>query len=318
MNFPQPTIPAGRFLPSGQSQILFGINGGGIVDASGNGNDGSLTGGHCVKFSDTGTVAGTSYAPSVADFRAVLRVRRLSAVINSFVSKLLTTGNQRSFNLSTTAAGVLQFGYSTTGATTTTVTTSKTLTVGVDYLIDLRIVSGVVTLKVDGETVYQSGVLTIFDSTANIYFSGHATSGNGGFAMWDAKIYTGTTLQAWYPCAGGSGNTLYDVTGNARHAAKAGAGASFDWTETQNDFHYNLTHGFRLSSGVKIPALYDGSTAANGSAITNRRSAGHNGAESVVNFNYGGLPTWAYGAALPTGVSADIVNGYYFNLRNAL
>jgi hypothetical protein len=165
----------------------------------------------------------------------------------------------------------------------------------------------------DGALVFTRAIGPLYAS-AEAYLLSNPTA-TGRIKKWGCVLETNGARYHW-PFAEGSGTTFYDAGAAANHITFDGVG-TYDWA-TQDAYHYNITHGFRLSSGVKIPAKLDGSAAANGSAITNFRSAGHNGAESVVNFDYPGLTTWAHGATLPAGVSADIVNNVYFNLRHAL
>jgi len=62
-----------------------------------------------------------------------------------------------------------------------------------------------------------------------------------------------------------SGTTCHDVTGNENHVTlQAGVG----WTTDDGVTSWSLTKGFRLSGAVEIPALIDGSAAADGNPLT--------------------------------------------------
>lgn len=88
---------------------------------------------------------------------------------------------------------------------------------------------------------------------------------------------TGVDPVGWWPLAeGGSPTYAYDVSGNENHGTINGMTYS-----TDNDvFHYNIQKGFTDSSGVKIPALADGSADASGGAISNPAGYWHNDAET--------------------------------------
>lgn len=59
---------------------------------------------------------------------------------------------------------------------------------------------------------------------------------------------------------------------------------------TQDVFAYHATNGVRISGGNSIPALTDGSAAADNNALTNPAVAGHNGAESEIDFDPYNIP----------------------------
>lgn len=91
-----------------------------------------------------------------------------------------------------------------------------------------------------------------------------------------------------------SGHIFTFSEGDGLTAYNIGTGNDGTWTTsdepalhagTQDSYHHNWFYGFRLSSGVKIPALTDGSLAADGNAITNPAGTFHNGCETKV-----GLP----------------------------
>lgn len=87
-------------------------------------------------------------------------------------------------------------------------------------------------------------------------------------------------LTACWPLAEGAGQP-WDVSGLGRHAGLVTG--SDPWTQRQNSYHHNLSRGFRLVSGTKVPALVDGSgLAADGGALTNPPGPYHNGAETAL------------------------------------
>lgn len=94
------------------------------------------------------------------------------------------------------------------------------------------------------------------------------------------------------------GTTIYDVSGNSNHGTLNNATLASYWGQTQDDFHYNICHGFRDSSGVQIPALLDGSGAADGNPITNPSGYWHNGAATSLRFE-----------KAPELIQADIAEG---------
>lgn len=84
----------------------------------------------------------------------------------------------------------------------------------------------------------------------------------------------------WNPLSEGAGTTIYDVSWNWNHWTAVNTTEASFWGSTQDLYHYNLLNGFRQSWNVKIPALVDGSGAADGNAITNPAGDRHNGAET--------------------------------------
>ena len=88
-------------------------------------------------------------------------------------------------------------------------------------------------------------------------------------------------LVLWLPLAEGANSTAYDVSGNNND----GTYTNTPTHSTQDTFAYNTAYGFRLASGVYIPADADGVLAADGNAITNAAVDGHNGSEAHINFN---------------------------------
>jgi hypothetical protein len=85
-----------------------------------------------------------------------------------------------------------------------------------------------------------------------------------------AAIYAGEEIDSdpifWMPMSEGDGNTVYDVVNGDSYTITSYV--STMWDNTQDQFFYSFENGCRESSGVAIPALADGSTAATGDAIT--------------------------------------------------
>jgi len=96
-------------------------------------------------------------------------------------------------------------------------------------------------------------------------------------ALAGGKI-TGALLSL--PCAEESGPTIYDVSGGENNGTFIGTDAT-EW-QTQGSFHWNIEEGFRLSGAVKIPALADGSAAADSNPITNYAGSWHNDSETNI------------------------------------
>ena len=120
-----------------------------------------------------------------------------------------------------------------------------------------------------------------------------------------------------YPLAEGTGATVYNARANANHGTIGAAGTN--WSNLQSVYHYNMIYGFRDSTGLKIPALISGVSAADGNAITNP-ATGHNDSETKINWSSdstsdpfiryvgGTVPTAHYkGLALPTNFTSDLV-----------
>lgn len=108
---------------------------------------------------------------------------------------------------------------------------------------------------------------------------------------WDLVLSDGTR----YPLSEGKGADVHNVILNSDHATWQNASTSTEgagvWAGRTDDFHWNAEKGFTLSSGVRIPALADGSlNAADGSgAVTNPPAdsgGGHNDAECSFDYCY--------------------------------
>jgi len=94
--------------------------------------------------------------------------------------------------------------------------------------------------------------------------------------------YSNVSLIALHPFSEGAGTTIYDVSGNDNHGTATNITAASFWAGTQDNFHWNITKGFREDSGTKIPALEDGIAAADTNAITNPAGSWHNNAETKI------------------------------------
>jgi hypothetical protein len=71
----------------------------------------------------------------------------------------------------------------------------------------------------------------------------------------------------YFPLSEGDGNTVYDVV-NGNSYTITGYASTMWTTTTQDQFFYSFENGCRESSGVAIPALADGSAAADGNPLT--------------------------------------------------
>ena len=130
-----------------------------------------------------------------------------------------------------------------------------------------------------------------YDATSKTYLGGRGAVAEVTAELCDLRIFStglnSTDVSAIYnntltttpdfqlTLAEGSGQTVYDVSGNGKN----GTGTNLLW-DTQDNYHYNITKGFRESAGVKIPVLLDGTAAADGNAITNPADYWHNNAET--------------------------------------
>ena len=79
-------------------------------------------------------------------------------------------------------------------------------------------------------------------------------------------------------CEEGAGTLIYDVSGNGND----GTAANCVWTNADGIASYNLLYGFRADSTTNIPALLDGSAAADTNPITNPGGYVHNGCEALL------------------------------------
>jgi hypothetical protein len=138
------------------------------------------------------------------------------------------------------------------------------------------------------------------DQPINIGSYNSATAGTWNGKLFDARIYD-TALSAtdiaaiyageeidtdpvfWMPMSEGDGGTTYDVSGNGNHGTIENY-VSTMWTNADQDlFHYNVRYGCTVDSGVSIPALLDGSAAANDAAITGPANTLNN-SDTQINF----------------------------------
>ena len=72
------------------------------------------------------------------------------------------------------------------------------------------------------------------------------------------------------------------MSGNGHDGVAGNITESSFWGTKQDGYHYNIVNGFRVSGSVKIPALADGSNAADGNIITNPSGDWHNNAETKI------------------------------------
>ena len=108
--------------------------------------------------------------------------------------------------------------------------------------------------------------------------------------------------------------TLYDVSGNGNHATINTSSTLATMRAGRDDAvsSYNALNGFRDESGTLVPALTDGSTAANGSALTNAGGRVHAGSDYNLlqtDADYGvfdaSLNFWGDGTSTWNGMSDD-------------
>jgi hypothetical protein len=79
---------------------------------------------------------------------------------------------------------------------------------------------------------------------------------------WDLLLSNGM----YFPFSEGDGNTVYDVVNGNSYTITGYA--STMWDNKQDLFFYSFENGCRVDSGVAIPALADGSAAADGNPLT--------------------------------------------------
>jgi len=104
---------------------------------------------------------------------------------------------------------------------------------------------------------------------------GRTSSHSGASKFSNFKFTNGSTVEFILPFAEGSGTAVYDISGNDNHGTLTGG----TWATNDGFTSRNHLHGFRDSGGVRIPALLDGSGAADGNPITNPAGLTHNESE---------------------------------------
>ena len=93
---------------------------------------------------------------------------------------------------------------------------------------------------------------------------------------WDLQLSNGDR----YVFTEDGGTTIHNVTANARHATLMNASLPAFWAVTQSEFAWGCNEGYYNDSGVIVPALADGSSAADGSSLSHPASA-FNGASTL-------------------------------------
>jgi hypothetical protein len=114
--------------------------------------------------------------------------------------------------------------------------------------------------------------------TAAGFFVANAGSVFTAMSLSYLKIEQGASNLLEYHAQEASGTTIYDTSGNARHGTFNGTTGS-QWVLTDSGAYvrpHNLLDGFKLASGVYIPILNSGASAADGNPITNPALAGYN------------------------------------------
>lgn len=89
-----------------------------------------------------------------------------------------------------------------------------------------------------------------------------------GHSIFGFQYTTGGSLVGHWPICEDSGNIAYDVTGNGYHLTGQSGYSALTWNERNIHTKYLAEHGYKLSGSVYIPALSDGSAAADGGALT--------------------------------------------------
>jgi hypothetical protein len=124
-------------------------------------------------------------------------------------------------------------------------------------------------LSVNGNTVATHTLGAKVNDHTELSIGDSAPTGSGRFGnihISRMRLNTGTG-SVEYHFNESSGLTAYDVSGNGNHGTISATGAT--WTTASGIPSYAAQYGFRQSGAVQIPALLDGSAAADGNPITN-------------------------------------------------
>lgn len=190
---------------------------------------------------------------------------------------------------------------------------AATTTIYVDGAVSSTVTAAAHTVTIVSDTAFTASDLELGRLSGTGYLDGR---------LFDVRLYTDELTAAealsladqggtaptndadhWYRFGEGAGTTIYDSSTNADHGTATNITAGTFWSATNDIFPGNLLYGFRLASGVRIPARVGGSVAAEGSAITNPAGCWHNDAESKINFNPYTIPelmTYQLGFDAPT------------------
>jgi hypothetical protein len=162
-------------------------------------------------------------------------------------------------------------------------TSQSSLSVNTDYLLEVSYDGNAsensVKLYINGElqnvTFTRSGNYVAMAECTESITVGSRSKDNVPFSgffdgkIWDIKVYgdsDGINLIFWTPFSEGDGNTVYDVVNGNSYTITSYV--STMWDNTQDQFFYSFENGCRVDSGVAIPALADGSAAADGNPLT--------------------------------------------------
>jgi hypothetical protein len=128
-----------------------------------------------------------------------------------------------------------------------------------------------VTIYINGSAITTTLVSSSIPNNALLLGSRsfNLPAGNMNGNMYNVSVNSDDSLIGEYPMAEGAGNTIYDISGNNNHGTAVNTEDATFWGSRQDEYHYNITKGFTLSNGVKVPALSDGTADALGNTITN-------------------------------------------------
>lgn len=164
-------------------------------------------------------------------------------------------------------------------------------------------------IVITSDTAFNAGTLPSggtlrWGGNGTNYFTGRLCDLRLSTAEWssgDAATYhtesgedSTLSVAKWWPMAEGSGTECFEVVTGAGASALMVGGGSMDWTNRQDVFHFNANQGFRLASGVYIPALLSGATASGGAALTNPAVNFWNFPESHIDFDPYGVPSLSH------------------------
>ena len=125
--------------------------------------------------------------------------------------------------------------------------TTAALTVGTTHNVEVLadFTNGLINFKVDGvDDIVTGWTATGLDTAVSLHIGRFGASSSKYFngQMWDLTISKDGATHARYPLSEAGGTTIFDVSGNGRHALLLGTLTNC-WSNTQTDFLWNITNG---------------------------------------------------------------------------
>lgn len=258
----------------------------------------SLVGSHCATFDGVDDYVLTPLAPQntvTDDFSFALRFN-----LASYTGSLFgVVSNSTGFSLKFAATGIdISHGGSAVGTNRAIINTTHDLGEWYDYVLSFNGAAKTWTAYRSGVLVGSNSItapiawsinlivgavrnnaiyLPFFGSACNVKVFDRALTASDAEAFSRNEPIANTVLH--YPMSEGAGTTIYDVSGNGNHGTAVNTTAATFWGGVQDVYHRNLTVGFTLSGGVKIPAATE-TTDVLGNPLTNPAGPWHNGAET--------------------------------------